>query len=132
VGSHHPGRLSRVNGSHGSNGTETIGFYGEEEVKPREFAADAPFTARSSQSDASAGLEAKQNVEVEPEVVASLERYKFVGEALILVIYIFCRLNSSLKSCSNGDICSKSRGFNESRFFSRPVMQSWNIMYVLW
>jgi hypothetical protein len=54
-------------------GTETIGFYGEEESsKQREYAADAPFTARSSQSDP-ASLEQKNNLELEsPEAIAAL------------------------------------------------------------
>ena len=78
VGSHFPTRMSsRVNGAHGSVGTETIGFYGEEEsIKPREYATDAPFTTRSSASDASASGEAKHTLESEaPEAIAALERY---------------------------------------------------------
>jgi hypothetical protein len=57
------GGSRRVNGSVISNGTETVGgFYGEDEqVKPRGFAADAPFAARSSMSDVSTHLDDKKH-----------------------------------------------------------------------
>jgi hypothetical protein len=75
VGSHLPTRPVRGIGAIGSIPTETVGFYGEEEAaKPREYAADAPFTtARSSTSD-SASLEAKTTLESETsEAIASLQ-----------------------------------------------------------
>jgi hypothetical protein len=58
-----PGGSRRVNGSVTSNGTETVGgFYGEDEqMKPREFATDAPFAARSSMSDVSTALDDKKH-----------------------------------------------------------------------
>jgi hypothetical protein len=79
-GPHTPARLGRTNGTFVSNGTETVGFYGEEEVaKPREFAQDAPFNVRSSQqSESSTHLDEKkhtQDVPETPEAIASLELY---------------------------------------------------------
>lgn len=62
---------------------ETIGFYGEESpVKEREFATDAPFRGRNSQSEISAtGEEAKhsQDAPETPEAIATLERYDICG-----------------------------------------------------
>ena len=56
-------RLMR-NGSYSTTGTETIGFFGESEpIKPREFAADAIFSARTSQvqSDSSSTMEERKH-----------------------------------------------------------------------
>ncbi len=72
----------RVNGSVTSNGTETVGgFYGEEDqIRPREFATDAPFASRSSMSDVSTTLDDKKhtpdNSERDlPDNYASFETY---------------------------------------------------------
>lgn len=72
----------RVNGSVASNGTETVGgFYGDEEqMKPREFATDAPFASRLSMSDVSTHLDDKKhtpdNTEREvPDNYAAFETY---------------------------------------------------------
>jgi hypothetical protein len=73
-------RHGRTNGSFTSNGTEQVGFYTDEDhAKPREFATDAPFTARSRDSETSTSLEDKkhssQDVGDTPEAIAQLERY---------------------------------------------------------
>jgi hypothetical protein len=77
---------SRSNGTNGSTVTESdtrkVGFYGKEEAtKPREFASDVPFTARSSQSDASViSDDAKHAADTvrssDSETVAVLQRYR--------------------------------------------------------
>jgi len=73
-------RFGRTNGTVTGNGVETIGFYGEETpLKEREFASDAPFTVRNSQSEVSNATaeEAKhsQDAHDTPEAIAALERY---------------------------------------------------------
>jgi hypothetical protein len=74
-------RFSRTNGSVTSNGVETVGFYGDDNpVKEREFASDAPFTVRTSQSEMSTITEEakhSQDAADTPEAIAVLERYTF-------------------------------------------------------
>jgi hypothetical protein len=77
-----PGRYSHRSSANGTtNGTGTVGFYGDEDTqgKQREFASDAPFTVRNSQSEASVtGNEDQkhtQDVDDTPEAIAILERY---------------------------------------------------------
>jgi hypothetical protein len=97
-------RLGRVNGSFTSNGTETIGFYVDEEaVKPREFAQDAPFNRASQQSETSINVEEKKHTQEAtdaPEAIASLELYDaHLSNSLIPGNSSSCKPKLSLRDC---------------------------------
>jgi len=127
-------RFSRTNGSVASNGGETIGFYGEESpVKEREFATDAPFTVRSSQSEVSTMVdEAKhsQDAADTPEAIAALERYVSPIAKLIEGIFIYYKRSSSSRGFLNADICNKFQDYSGRKSFNPLSKRSASIMYV--
>lgn len=85
-GSRAPSRLAR--GTVYSNGsTETIGFFPEEQTKPREFAEDLAFSPRTSQvqsEGSSHAEESKHSQDIGDDGVASLHLYFRLTSLLIL------------------------------------------------
>src|SRR5579859_2196685 len=112
IGSVIPGTAGgqrRTNGSMSSMGTETVGFFVDEEAKQRGFASDVPFarSPRDRDSDVSAGTSVEDKKTIAdspqdadtPEAIAALERYGSRYVWLMIAICICCRLRLSLRGC---------------------------------
>jgi hypothetical protein len=95
-------RHGRTNGSFASNGTEPVFYTDEDRSKPREFATEAPFVARSRDSETSTSMEDKkhtQDVTDTPEAIAQLERYIYYIIELTTVIFICYKPKLNSRGC---------------------------------